>query len=239
MSISAATRALPLLFCLLTGCRKEPADGVALVGATLIDGEPTTYPDALRARTGGEARKDVDRLVNAGVDFIKIYTRVDPPLLRAILDEAKAFNLKVSGHLGLTDAVTAAAAGIGSIEHMSGVPEATVSDASPLYAAHRQGFFTGWTAFERSWGGLDSAALERVASELAARRVTMVPTLVLHDTFSRLDDPAVLQDTMLREVPEEEQKRWNVPDMVARAHWTGARSHGHELCGRDDLLCRW
>jgi len=327
-SIPVATRALPLLFCLLTGCRKGPPDGVALVGATLIDGtggpalpdavvvvrrgrietvgsgvdfklpartvevsargrwiipglidshahvarwalprylawgvttvrdvhgtldsilglrravavgsvlgpriysagamidgEPTTYPDALPARTGAEARKDVDRLVNAGVDFIKIYTRVDPPLLKAILDEAKTFNLRVSGHLGLTDAVTAANDGIGSIEHMSGVPEATVGDPSPLYAAHRQGFFTGWTAFERSWGGLDSAALERVASELAARRVTMVPTLVLHDTFSRLDDPAVLQDTMLREVPEEEQKRWNVPDMVARAHWTAA-----------------
>ena len=30
----------------------------------------------------------------------------------------------------------------------------------------------------------------------------LVPTLVLHETFSRLDDPAVLQDTMLRAVPE-------------------------------------
>jgi imidazolonepropionase-like amidohydrolase len=327
-SRSAATRTLPLLLCLLSGCRMEPPDGVALVGATLIDGtggpalpdavvvvrrgriesvgsgadftlpartvevnargrwiipglidahahvarwalprylawgvttvrdvhgtldsilglrravargtlagpriysagamidgEPTTYPDALGARTGAEARKDVDRLVNAGVDFIKIYTRVDPPLLKAILDEAKTFNLRVSGHLGLTDAVTAAQGGIASIEHMSGVPEAAVTDPSPLYAAHRQDFFTGWTAFEKSWGGLDSATLERVALELAARRVTLVPTLVLHDTFSRLDDPAVVQDTMLREVPGEEQRRWNVPDMVARAHWTAA-----------------
>ncbi|MFL5495003.1 MAG: amidohydrolase family protein [Gemmatimonadales bacterium] len=327
-SFPAATRTLPFLFCLLTGCRKEAPDGVALVGATLIDGtggpalpnaavvvrrgriesvgsgagftlpsrtvevsargrwiipglidahahvarwalsrylawgvttvrdvhgtldsilalrravalgsvagpriysagamidgEPTTYPDALRARTAAEARKDVDRLVNAGADFIKIYSRIDPPLLRAILDEATTFNLRVSGHLGLTDAVTAAKDGIGSIEHMSGVPEAAVGDASSLYAAHRRSFFEGWTAFERSWGGLDSAALERVALELAARRVTLVPTLVLHDTFSRLDDPAALQDTMLREVPEEELRRWNVPDMIERAHWTAA-----------------
>jgi imidazolonepropionase-like amidohydrolase len=327
-SFPAATRTLQILFCLLTGCRNAPPDGVALVGATLIDGtggpalpdaavvvrrgriesvgsgtdfklpagtvevsargrwiipglidahahvarwalprylawgvttvrdvhgtldsilglrravalgsvpgpriysagamidgEPTTYPDALGARNGAEGRKDVDRLVNAGVDFIKVYTRVDPPLLKAILDEAKTFNLRVSGHLGLTDAVTAAKGGVASIEHMSGVPEAAVGDPSALYTAHRQGFFAGWTAFERSWGGLDSTALERVASELAALRVTLVPTLVLHDTFSRLDDPAVLQDTMLREVPEEEQRRWNVPDMVERAHWTAA-----------------
>jgi imidazolonepropionase-like amidohydrolase len=325
-SCSAANRTLPLLLCLLSGCRKQPPDGVALVGATLIDGtggpalpnaaivvrrgriesvgsgvdfelpartvevdvrgrwiipglidahahvarwalprylawgvttvrdvhgtldsildlrravtlgrvpgpriysagamidgEPTTYPDALGARTAADARKDVDRLVSAGVDFIKIYSRVDPPLLRAILDEAKTFNLRVSGHLGLTDALTAARGGIASIEHMTGVPEAAMADPAPLYAAHRQSFFAGWTAFERSWGELDSAALARVASELAVRRVILVPTLVLHQTFSRLDDSTVVRDTMLREVPEAEQRRWNVPDMIARAHWT-------------------
>jgi hypothetical protein len=103
---------------------------------------------------------------------------------------------------------------------MSGVPEAAMADPAPLYAAHRQSFFAGWTAFERSWGGLDSAALGRVASELALRRVILVPTLVLHQTFSRLDDSTVVRDTMLREVPEAEQRRWNVPDMIARAHWT-------------------
>jgi imidazolonepropionase-like amidohydrolase len=186
----------------------------------MIDGLPTTYPDALGANSPRDARKAVDRLVNAGVDLIKIYTRVDPTLLRATLDEARAFNLRVAGHLGLTDAVTAAKEGIGSIEHLSGVPEASMADASSLYAAHYRGSFAGWTAFERSWGGLDSAALARVAKELADRKVTLVPTLVLHETFSRLDDPAVLADTMLEAVPELARARWNVADMVRRAGWT-------------------
>jgi imidazolonepropionase-like amidohydrolase len=186
----------------------------------MIDGLPTTYPDAIGANSPRDARKAVDRLVNAGVDLIKVYTRVDPALLRATLDEARTFNLRVAGHLGLTDAVTAAKEGIGSIEHLSGVPEASMADASSLYAAHYRGFFPGWTAFERSWAGLDTAALARVAKELADRKVTLVPTLVLHETFSRLDDPAVLSDTMLREVPELAQARWNVPDMVRRAGWS-------------------
>jgi imidazolonepropionase-like amidohydrolase len=186
----------------------------------MIDGLPTTYPDAIGANSPRDARKAVDRLVNAGVDLIKVYTRVDPTLLRAVLDEAGTFNLRVTGHLGLTDAVTAAKEGIGSIEHLSGVPEACMADASSLYAAHYRGFFPGWTAFERSWGGLDSAALARVANELADRKVTLVPTLVLHETFSRLDDPAVLGDTMLKAVPELAQARWNVADMVRRAGWT-------------------
>jgi imidazolonepropionase-like amidohydrolase len=186
----------------------------------MIDGLPTTYPDALGANTPRDARLAVDRLVNAGVDLIKVYTRVDPTLLKAVLDEAHTFNLRVTGHLGLVDAVTASREGISSIEHLSGVPEACLTDASSLSAAHYRGFFAGWTAFERSWAGLDSAALERVARTLAEQRTMLVPTLVLHETFSHLDDPAVLQDTMLRAVPELQQRRWNVPDMVRRAGWT-------------------
>jgi imidazolonepropionase-like amidohydrolase len=188
----------------------------------MIDGLPTTYPDAFGAATPRDARKGVDRMVNAGADLIKVYTRVDPPLLQAIMDEAGTFNIRVAAHLGLTDAVTAARAGVASIEHLSGVPEAALADPSALMAAHRQGFFAGWTAFERAWGGLDSAALERVARAIAERGTVLVPTLVLHETFSRLDDSTVLHDSMLAAVPALAQQRWNVADMIHRAGWTAA-----------------
>jgi imidazolonepropionase-like amidohydrolase len=199
----------------------RPGPRVYAAGA-MMDGLPATYPDALTARNAKEARRGVDRLVNAGVDFIKVYTRVDRTLLGPLLDEARTFNLPVAGHLGLTDAVTAARRGLASLEHLSGIPEAALSDPSALYAAHDRSFFAGWTAFERAWGALDSASLARVAGVLAARGVITVPTLVLHETLSRLDDPAVLSDTMLRAVPEEERLRWNVPDMIRRAGWTRA-----------------
>ena len=186
----------------------------------MIDGVPPTYPDALPARDGSSARKQVDRLVGAGVDLIKVFSHVDSALLRSILDEARTFNLPVTGHLGLTDAVTAANEGIGSIEHMSGVPEAASPRREALFDAHRKGFFDGWTAFEREWSALDSASLAGVARTLAAKEVEIVPTLVLHETFSRLDDSAVVRDTMLRYVPEAEQRRWDLPGMIARARWT-------------------
>jgi imidazolonepropionase-like amidohydrolase len=198
------------------GLRRGPRDYSA---AAMLDGIPSTYADAIGANRPADARKGVDRLVNAGADFLKIYTRIDPPLLKAILDEARTFNLRVAAHLGLTDAVTAARAGVATIEHLSGVPEAASPKASALFAAHYRSFFAGWTAFERSWAGLDSADLNRVAGELARNNVILVPTLVLHETFSRLDDPSVLQDTMLKLVPEAEQARWNVPDMIKRAGW--------------------
>ena len=186
----------------------------------MIDGLPTTYPDAIGVNSESDARKAVDRLINAGTDLIKVYTHIDPPLLRAIIDEAHAFNLPVSGHLGMTNAVIAAKDGISSIEHMTGVPEAASRDASALITAHYRGFWPGWTAFERSWAGLDSAALAGVAARLAEEKVTIVPTLVLHEIWSRLNDPAILQDPDLADVPDGQQRDWDVRGMVSRAGWT-------------------
>ncbi len=199
----------------------RPGPRVYAAGS-MVDGAPSTYPDAITARTAKDARRGVDRLVNAGTDLVKVYTRVDRTLMGPLIDEARTFNLPVAGHLGLTDAVTAARRGLGSLEHLSGIPEAAVADPGPLYAAHERSFLAGWTAFERAWTGLDSAALARVAGVLAARNVIVVPTLVLHETFSRLDDPGTLSDTMLVAVPEEERQRWNSADLIARAGWTGS-----------------
>jgi imidazolonepropionase-like amidohydrolase len=186
----------------------------------MIDGLPTTLSDAIGVNGEGDARKAVDRLVTAGADLVKVYTHIDLPLLRAIIDEAKAFNLSVTGHLGMTDAVTAAKAGLSSIEHMSGVAEAASKSRSSLIAAHYRGFYPGWTASERSWADLDSADLTRVAQRLAEARITVVPTLVLHETLSRLNEPGLLRDPALQDVPQEQQRQWDVRGMIGRAGWT-------------------
>jgi imidazolonepropionase-like amidohydrolase len=122
----------------------------------------------------------------------------------------------------MTDAVTAARAGISSIEHLTGIPEAISPERSSLLAAHYRGFFPGWTAFERSWAGLDSAALTQLAGRLARERVTLVPTLILHETLSRLNDPDLQQDSALTDVPEEARRDWDVPGMISRAGWDSA-----------------
>jgi len=192
------------------------------IAGSMLDAKPATYKDAAQVETEDEARRAVDTLVLAGVDFIKTYTRITPQLLRAIVDEAGTFRVPVAAHLGLTDAITAAKLGVRSIEHMTGVPEAASKDASKFYAAHRAGFFQGWNYSERAWAGLDSASLARVAEELARARVFMVPTLVLHDTYSRLDDPGILLDPNLKLVPSEEINHWNLPDLKARGGWTDA-----------------
>lgn len=186
----------------------------------MIDGLPPTFPDAIGVSREKDARRAVDHLVSAGIDFVKVYTHIDGPLLRAILDEARTFNLRVTGHLGMVDAVTAARAGITAIEHLTGVPEAVLPDRSSLISAHYRGFFPGWTAFERSWANLDPAALEQVAATLARQKVILIPTLTLHETLSRLNDPPALRERGLEEVPSSARQEWSVPDVIRRAGWT-------------------
>jgi imidazolonepropionase-like amidohydrolase len=105
---------------------------------------------------------------------------------------------------------------------MSGVPEAVSRNRSSLLAAHYRGFFPGWTAFERSWADLEPAALTDVASRLAEMKVTIIPTLVLHETLSRLNDPALMRDPAMRDVPESSRREWSVKGMISRAGWTEA-----------------
>jgi imidazolonepropionase-like amidohydrolase len=158
-------------------------------------------------------------LAALGSTWVKVYSKVRPDVLAAVLDAARLRRLPVAAHLGLTDAITAARLGVTSIEHLSGIPEAA-GDSTALFAAHATGLFAGWTAFERSWSTLDTGALAVVARELAARRVFLVPTLVLHETFSRLDDPAVYRSADLKAVPDSARRNWNVPGMIKRAGWT-------------------
>ena len=187
----------------------------------MLDAAPPTYPNATVVTTTREARQAVDRLSVAGAHLIKVYTRITPGLLEAITDEAATFHIPVAAHLGLTDALTAARFGVASIEHLSGIPEAAGIPDS-LYAAHTRGHLEGWTAFETSWVRLDSTTLTRVAGQLAETHVTMVPTLVLHETFSRLDDSTLAQNPDLRAMPRQELVAWDVPGMVQRAGWTAA-----------------
>ncbi len=184
----------------------------------MLDGRPPTYPDAISLDQPGDAAVAVDSLAAWEASWVKTYTRVTPPLLEAVLTAARQHGLPVAAHLGLTDARTAARLGVASIEHLTGIPEAA-GDSLALFAAHRRGFFAGWTAFEKAWIGADPAALDAVARDLAATGVILVPTLGLHEIFARLDDSSVYHRAVLVGVPDSARSNWNVPGMIARAGW--------------------
>ncbi|MGH7568583.1 MAG: amidohydrolase family protein [Gemmatimonadales bacterium] len=188
----------------------------------MIDAAPATYPDAAAVSNPGQARQAVDRHAVAGTDYVKLYTRITPELLRAALDEARSLRLPVAVHLGRTDALTAARAGVVSIEHLAGVVQAAARNPGPVLRAHAA-FLAGWTAEERAWAGLDSATVARTAKALAATRVTIVPTLALHDLYARLNDPVLLHRPAMADVPSDPRNVVRaVGSLLRRTRWRPA-----------------
>jgi len=187
--------------------------------SAMIDGPGTTELGATEVTSVSEARRAVDDRAVAGVDYIKVGPLVTADLLKGVLDEAGTFSFRTAAHLGVVDAVAAATAGVASIEHLTGIPEAASRSPAALFEAHRKGKLPGWTAFERAWAAIDSASLHRVATALAESRVVLVPTLVMHETWSRLDDPAILSHPDLSTIPRVELENWNVPALIESAGW--------------------
>jgi imidazolonepropionase-like amidohydrolase len=184
----------------------------------MIDGVPPTYPDAAGVVGATEARRAVDQRAVAAVDYLKTYTKITPALLRPLLNEAKTLRLPVAAHLGKTDALTAARAGVVSIEHMAGVVQAAARNPGPYLRAHDL-FLAGWTMEEQGWAALDSAAVARTARALAGTQVTIVPTLILHEMLSRLDNPILLTRPGMDDVPDDAASVRSVASLLRRAGW--------------------
>jgi imidazolonepropionase-like amidohydrolase len=207
--------------------RDDAPDRPRIVAAgALLDGPGSFWKNALVVDDIASARAAVRREIADGAGVIKVYTRLRPALIAEIVQEARARGVPVAAHLGRTTATQAALAGVTSIEHLTGIPEAASPARDRLVAAHDD-FFGGWTAAELEWASLDRAALDGVARTLIEQQVVLVPTLALHEAFSRLADPALRRDPALADVPARvRDTAWAPDDIMSRAHWTGSTLAG-------------
>ncbi|HEY6223607.1 MAG TPA: amidohydrolase family protein [Gemmatimonadales bacterium] len=183
-----------------------------------IDGLAPTLPGAAAVSGDEEARHEVDQRAVAGADFVMVYTKITPELLRAIIDEASSLRLRVAARVGKLDAISAAHAGVASLEDLSGVV-ASAMDPAPFVRAHDL-FFPGLTLEEASWAGLDSTTVERTARALAATHVAIVPALVTHDTYARLDDPALASRLGMSDVPADAATVRDAATWLQRSGWS-------------------
>src|SRR5207245_10324876 len=92
---------------------------------------------------------------------------------------------------------------------MSGVVQAATGN--PFYINAHNSFLSGWTAEEKGWSSLDSGVVARTARALAQTKVTIVPTLVVHDILSRLDNPIFLRRPGMEDVHSSAQPVHSVP----------------------------
>ena len=151
---------------------------------------------------------DVTRkLIEKGVDYMKIYTRATLDLVQVISNEAHKAGKRVVAHLGPhIDAREAAIAGVDMLAHGSGIPQATFKDpqvedvptslGGPAYLMQRE-LFTDL---------IDILIKEDVYLEPNLIVVTK-GTHPLSAEFA-LENQILFSDVELRFVPENALRRW-------------------------------
>jgi imidazolonepropionase-like amidohydrolase len=180
--------------------------GPRIFTAGRIISDPGLSEDEIRAEIRAQAA--------AGVDFIKLYARIDAASVRTAVDEAHRRRLRVIGHLQRTSWTDAALAGMDFIAHGANWHGAYVT-------AERRAEYEklGGTMRARiswlEWLDLDGAAVDSMVRALRERRVSVDPTLVAYHTKFWWRDSIYQRDPDAALVPEL-LENWRVLGMPTR-----------------------
>lgn len=184
----------------------------------IIDGDPPVWPFSEPCDTPDEARAAVRKLNAAGVNQIKVYSRLKQDVYRAAVAEARALGLKPVGHIPadctLDDAI---AAGQASNEHMMRVEELIVR-ALPPGTDLGQDRSGGMWPTSRYWllmPRADRDVLARELRRLADSGMIQCPTLVVWEGIAGVVGRKGDADPRLAYVPA-----------PLRAFWSGSQYEG-------------
>jgi uncharacterized protein (DUF1499 family) len=194
----------------------------------LLDGQHVVYDGNSRPLIGTQnsdveqARENVRRLKNGGVDFIKIYELVSPNVFAALVDEAQIHSLPIASHVPLHMLASTVGNRVGTMEHLRNIELDCATNAEDLLKDRREkltakNVASGYALRSsiHSSQRLDAIAAldeERCAQVLATLTETIqVPTLRLNalplaPPYEQLDWEKALS-AMLPEVKLE----WNQP----------------------------
>jgi len=161
--------------------------GPRIAYAGILDGPgPFQGPTSMLAGNEEDARRLVREIAGAGFLMVKIYSSVKPELVPAIVDQAHKSGLRVGGHVpAFMTAEQAVRAGFDEIQHMNMVFLNFLFDRVQDTRTPAR-----LTAVAEYAGELDfsSAAVRDFIALLAARKVTVDPTLQLFENLI-LDRP--------------------------------------------------
>jgi imidazolonepropionase-like amidohydrolase len=163
--------------------------------------------------TAEKAREYVRWAARRGVDGFKLGSH-DPPVMAALIDEAKRHGLGTQAHLGQMgvaqmNVLDAARLGLGSMEHWYGLPEALFSDRTIQDYPHDYNYADEYHRFAqagRLWRQAAPRGSERwnaVMDELLELGFVLNPTLTIYEA-SR---------DMMREREAEWHDRYTLPSL--------------------------
>jgi imidazolonepropionase-like amidohydrolase len=175
----------------------------------IIDGVPPIWPFSEPCDTPEEARAAVQKLYKAGVNQIKVYSKLKPDVYRAAVDEAKKVGLKAVGHIPAT--VTpdeALAAGQVSVEHLQRF-DRIVAELAPEEEDKQppKDMFSGMSAWARM-PRIDESTLVARLKPFADGGMYQCPTIIVMAGIGRLANENAEKDPRLDYVPHDLQAFW-------------------------------
>jgi imidazolonepropionase-like amidohydrolase len=149
-----------------------------VVTGAILDGEPPIIPAISIGLASPEAaRAAVRQQAAAGVDMIKVYSRLDRDTLFAILDEADALGLKVVGHVPESVSIReAASAGLACSEHFFGF-ERLIGELLGQPVRREYVGMGADAGYLLRLGDVDAQTMARALDQLRESSLTVCPTV--------------------------------------------------------------
>jgi imidazolonepropionase-like amidohydrolase len=184
-----------------------PLPRIAAVG-TVVDGQPSTWPNTDTVATPEEARRMVRKIKDAGIDFVKTYSNLSREAYFAIVDEARKQNIPFAGHVPFTIGVEEASkAGQRSMEHLNQVLETCSSKEQELLRVSVKDWSS--TYDKLMVDTYDESKCRSLFSLLAENDTWQVPTLILKQrNYFSADLRYLTESPRLKYVPADEQDVW-------------------------------
>ena len=192
----------------------------SVVAGNIVDGTPPIWPGSTGVATPEDARRIVDSIAAAGGAFIKVYSRLDPEVYRAIAQHAKARGMSFAGHIPtLVDAREASDLGQRTVEHLTNLLTDCSRDRDPLRAE-----VAAAVASPKRWdsagmvqrgqaarvlASYDPGRCRELARRFKANGTVMVPTMTVLRSVAYLDDSTLRNDARLKYLPSWYSDRWD------------------------------
>ena len=168
-----------------------------LTAGQLLDGAPKIWAGSTEVADADHAAQLVAQQAADGYDFVKVYSRLSPELLDAILAAGAEHGIAVAGHVPqdapMMDAVRN---GMRTAEHFTGMLSAVLADESlpnPDLASFDERAHPLVKALGRGEMDpdalVDNAKVARLGAELAEHDFWLVPTIGVMKNFTSLPRP--------------------------------------------------
>jgi imidazolonepropionase-like amidohydrolase len=181
----------------------------------MVDGSPTQWANSDTATSEAGARLIVQRIKEAGIDFVKVYNRLPRKAYFAIAAECKRQHIPFAGHIPNRILLKEAAdAGQQCIEHLTG-SRTIFEDGCPALLAELKTALPDSIAavspsvpiMEQELELCDENKALALFQYMAKKNVWQCPTMTLYKRFAT-DTVKVFGDSRLKYIPAAKQVIW-------------------------------